>query len=175
MNGIYQLRDVDAAVRDRRNKWQRDAREKLLAGRAALQAIQQESARVPEPVAIQVQAIEQPKPLLSGSKKQTLSTAQMFKLCEWVKATVPNGTRITQGHLAEQASKAVGFPVGVSNVSTALEATGVTLIRGGFTQPNKSTGDRVRSVAKALRDLMVSLGYQVPEDINDIASGKSIS
>ena len=88
------------------------------------------------------------------TKHQT-SHAEFYRLCEWIKTADFTGVHTMTG-AADFAAQAVGFPVPVSAIHSAMQATGAKLP----TTKQQPKRDRVQIVAIELAGLMRELGKE---------------
>lgn len=104
---------------------------------------------------------------MTKAPRTTITHAQFYSLCEWLKAADLTGftSRID---VAKKASQALGFDVVYSSMTSAFEATGVEL------QGVKKRCDRNAVVARALVDLMKSLGVTPPDDLVRVAQSATV-
>ena len=103
-----------------------------------------------------------PKQTPKYTKHQT-SHAEFYRLCEWIKTADLSGVH-TYTAAAQLASKHVGFPVPVTAIQNAMEATGVKLPE----PPQKQPRDRTQIVARELANLLRELGKEPSEDLLSI-------
>lgn len=100
------------------------------------------------------------------TKHQT-SHAEFYKLCVWVKTADFAGVH-TMTAAADVAAKAVGFPVPISAIQRAMQATGAQLP----TPSRKEQRDRVHVLATELVNLMRELGKEPSAALQSIVNRK---
>lgn len=100
------------------------------------------------------------------TKHQT-SHAEFYKLCEWVKTADLTGVE-TMTAAAGVATKAVGFPVPISAIQSAMQATGAQ----PPTPSRKAQRDRVHVLATELANLMRELGKEPSAALQSIVNRK---
>lgn len=102
-----------------------------------------------------------------GNKRMTME--DMVKITSWVtthKADLPNHTL---AQLRRMLKADTGINCQPSRLSQFERAAGFERPKGG-TQLNKK--DRSVVIAQVLRDLLVRLGTDVPDDLKDICNGR---
>ena len=101
--------------------------------------------------------------------KNSLSSAQKYRLAQWVEDIASTDkTILSWAMAAERASAALGFPVTYSNVQCAFEATETPAPGGNGRQGGSSSAQsKIRTTARAVVSLCLSLGYR-PENYLDL-------
>lgn len=105
----------------------------------------------------------------SINKRQT-THLEFFKLCEWMKTANLAGV-YTFTRCAELASPVMGFPVPVTAVQSALEATGRKLEQRPIEVPKT---DAQQVIASELCKLMASLGHEPSPELRSIAKSAEL-
>lgn len=105
-------------------------------------------------------------------KRNTLTHAQFYALCEWIKTANLKGV-CTKVEAARRATAGLGFDISDHSIGGALEATGMELDKPELANSTKRR-DRSVIVARALMDLMRQLDVAPPEDLVRVAQAQSL-
>ena len=102
------------------------------------------------------------------SKLNTLTGKQVFELNKWIEKSAQTLDGLTREAIAKKAGVELGFTITISNVVSAIDATGVAIRRSTGGTASGKGGDRTRAVANELRNLLASLGHPVSPALDAI-------
>jgi hypothetical protein len=103
-----------------------------------------------------------------GKKHNSLTAIEKFKLFNWLENNKELATIATAAVVAKSAQDALNFEISIANVLYARRVLGL----GRQTQKSGGKKDRIRDLAKYVRELYFHLGLLVPTGLEDIRSGQ---
>lgn len=116
------------------------------------------------------------KPTAKRALLHPLSRSSFVKVGKYFEANKNTLTGKTRAEIMAAVFQDLSVKISSAQVTSILSDFGIELLitvkRGP--QPGSVGTDRARVVAKCLRDLMLSLGQQVPSDLSSICHGKAV-
>lgn len=98
--------------------------------------------------------------------KNRLSAKQSYELCQWCKENITVAT--SRDHASKLATISLGFKVTYANIAKAEEVIGMQF---PILRTSKKYNETDVTIAKSVVLLMNSLGYPVPGELAEIATG----
>lgn len=100
-----------------------------------------------------------------------------FKLCDWMQRNKDMLAKAQYSYrqLREIVKEAIQLEPADSTLAEAKEAIGLVYDTRAAVRGNKTSGKNVRILAKIVRDLMVKLGENVPDQLSALIRNQSVT